>query len=305
MTVTSENMPDSAADHGESPPPELLIAGRYAQLPGYAVHRAQGARSWLLLWTEGGAGRIRQGAAEVRTEEGELVALAPGVRQDYRVAPDADCWHFWWVHCRARPAWEAWLRPHARGDGCFAVGPVPTAARPRIGAELRRLHADARWTGEGAPPLPVAAHRRAAPAVAASLPRAHELAMNGVERVLLLTTSSGYSGGAPEAGGGADSRVRRVEALIAADPAAPHTVASLAEAVRLSPSRLAHLFTEQTGRTPMRALREARLQHAARLLETTALDVGHVAAASGFASPFHFSRAFRTRFGVPPRQYRG
>ncbi|WP_336214289.1 helix-turn-helix transcriptional regulator [Nonomuraea sp. LPB2021202275-12-8] len=72
----------------------------------------------------------------------------------------------------------------------------------------------------------------------------------------------------------------------------------------LSPSRFAHLFAAETGRTPMRAVREARMRHAATLLEATDLDIGRVAAASGFVSPFHFSRAFRREYGVPPRDYR-
>jgi AraC family transcriptional regulator of arabinose operon len=67
---------------------------------------------------------------------------------------------------------------------------------------------------------------------------------------------------------------------------------------------LAHLFTEQLGQTPMRALRHARLRHAARLLEATDLPVTRVAAASGFTSPFHFNRVFRQRYGVPPGVYR-
>ncbi|MGW3851087.1 helix-turn-helix domain-containing protein, partial [Streptomyces fagopyri] len=94
------------------------------------------------------------------------------------------------------------------------------------------------------------------------------------------------------------------EALIAADPGAAHTVRSLAAAVALSPSRFAHLFTEQLGRSPMRALREARLLHAARLLEATELPVERVAAASGFTSAPHFHRAFRQRYGTPPGGYR-
>jgi AraC family transcriptional regulator, arabinose operon regulatory protein len=32
--------------------------------------------------------------------------------------------------------------------------------------------------------------------------------------------------------------------------------------------------------------------------------VERVAAASGFASPFHFNRVFRARYGTPPGAYR-
>ena len=99
--------------------------------------------------------------------------------------------------------------------------------------------------------------------------------------------------------------MRRAQELIAADPGAPHTVRSLAAEVALSPSRFAHLFTRQLGRSPMRALREARLRHAARLLESTDLSVERVAAASGFASPFHFNRVFRERYGDSARRRTG
>jgi AraC family transcriptional regulator of arabinose operon len=46
------------------------------------------------------------------------------------------------------------------------------------------------------------------------------------------------------------------------------------------------------------------MRHAATLLEATDLDIGQVAAASGFVSPFHFSRVFRREYGLPPRDYR-
>ncbi|MFC6903026.1 helix-turn-helix domain-containing protein [Nonomuraea dietziae] len=54
----------------------------------------------------------------------------------------------------------------------------------------------------------------------------------------------------------------------------------------------------------MQAVREARVRHAARLLEVTDMDVGQVADASGFVSPFHFSRVFSRAFGLSPREYR-
>ncbi|MFZ4237989.1 helix-turn-helix domain-containing protein [Streptomyces murinus] len=54
----------------------------------------------------------------------------------------------------------------------------------------------------------------------------------------------------------------------------------------------------------MRALSEARLRHAGRILEVTDLTVERVAAASGFASPSHFSRVFRDRYGVPSGDWR-
>ncbi|MGP3979533.1 helix-turn-helix domain-containing protein [Streptomyces sp. KR80] len=315
MSVSAEDLMDSAAvarsgaaaGSTPSPPAEVLLAGCYDERPGYAVHRPRGSESWLVTWTVAGRGRVRQGGAETDVRAGDVVALGPDVPHDYAVAPGAHRWAFWWVHCQARPSWHAWLGPYELGDRLYAISPVPPSVRPRIDAAMRRLHADARWSGDGAPPEPLPATSPTAPprfrAVAAQGAAIRELALGGVEEALLLAAVAAGTARA-DAAGEVDPRVRRVEALIAADPAAAHTVASLAAQVALSPSRLAHLFSAQFGRTPMQVVRDARLRHAVRLLEVTDLTVDRVAAASGFASPFHFSRVFRARFGAPPGAYR-
>jgi len=326
--VTADGLPETATHGDPGPPPGLVVVGRYDERPGYAVQRPRGADSWLLTWTVSGRGTLRQGRTETGAGAGDLVVLAPGTPHRYGVQQGADHWEFWWVHCGARPSWTAWLGPHGRGDGLYVVTPdtpdtpdtpespdtsgSPDPAdsgadgpRARIEAAFRRMLADARWTGTGtppetAPPASAPADDRVAVAVAHGT-TARELALCALEEVLLLTAGAARG---PRTGTGVDPRVQCAQELIAADPGAPHTVRSLAAEVSLSPSRFAHLFTRQLGRSPMRELREARLNHAARLLESTDLSVERVAAASGFASPFHFNRVFRARYGTPPGAYR-
>lgn len=324
--MRADDVPGTAARADPSPPPGQVIIGRFDQLPPYAVNRPRGADSWLFTWTTGGGGLLRQGTAETAAAPGDLVVLGPGVPQHYTVRPGAGHWAFWWVHCQPRASWTAWLRPYGTGDRLYAVPSAPGGTRDRVDAAFRRMLADARWTGEGTPPeldaaTPGGGHTPPAsgtatpvgdgtpPAPRAAPPggevavahgtAARELALCSLEEVVLLTAAR-----SEPRRSGADPRIRRAEDLIAADPGAPHTVRSLAECVSLSPSRFAHLFTEQLGHSPMRALRHARLRHAARLLEATELPVERVAAASGFGSPFHFSRVFRQRYGVPPGEYR-
>ncbi|MFJ9025738.1 helix-turn-helix domain-containing protein [Streptomyces sp. NPDC102259] len=280
-----------------SPPPGLVVVGHFDEGAGYGVNRPQGSDSWLFTWTTGGRGLLRQGGSEVRAGAGDLVVLAPGVPHAYAVEPGARHWRFWWAHCQARPSWTPWLRPYATGegpDGLYAVGPVPATLHDRMEGAWRRTHADARWTGADVPSGDlgiVVAHGSAA----------RELALCGLEEAVLLAAASARPPASPP---GLDDRVRRAQARMAADPGAPHTVRSLAAEVALSPSRFAHLFTEQVGHSPMRALLETRLRHAARLLEGTDLSVERVASACGFASAFHFSRVFRARHGTPPGAYR-
>ncbi|MFF8970083.1 helix-turn-helix domain-containing protein [Streptomyces sp. NPDC014995] len=292
--------PGPAAPGDPSPPPGLVVVGHFDQGPGYGANRPRGSDSWLFTWTTGGRGRLRQGATEVRADPGDLVVLAPGVPHRYGTEPGARHWRFWWAHCQARPTWTPWLRPYDAGDGVYVVTGVPDVPHDRIESAFHRMRADARRPGSGPPDVAVHADADHDIAVAHGT-AARELALCALEEAVLLTTARTHLPPSPP---GVDDRVRRAQDRITADPGAPHTVRSLAEEVALSPSRFAHLFTEQVGHSPMRALREARLRHAARLLEGTGLSVERVAAASGFASPFHFTRVFRARYGRPPGAYR-
>ncbi|MFI7614452.1 helix-turn-helix domain-containing protein [Nonomuraea terrae] len=333
------------------PAAEVMILGHYDKPAGYATRRSYGSPSWLLMWTEAGAGRITQGGTSFEVGPGDLAVLASGAAQHYRVAPGARRWRFWWVHFQPRASWTAWLAPYAREGGCHLVSGVPRAVRERIAAAFVRAHHDAHWTPAtpSVPPGALTGTPSVRPSSSEGIPverepadawkpgglsvrrdflesagavgsdgapyagggrvpvvvgggAARELVLGAVEEVVVLATASARPrAGTPEEG---DERIRRVLTLIAADPAAPHSVASLARAVALSPSRFAHLFAAETGRTPMHAVRQARVRHAASLLEITDMDVGQVAAACGFVSPFHFSRAFRRAYGVPPREYR-
>ncbi|MDN3026813.1 helix-turn-helix domain-containing protein [Streptomyces sp. S.PB5] len=300
--MTADELSGTAAPGIPAPPPGLVVLGRFEEAPGYDISRPQGSASWLFTWTVRGRGRLRQGANTTRAGAGDLVVLGPGVPHAYGVEPGAGHWQFWWVHCQARPSWLPWLGPYDSGDGMYVVPAAPATPHDRVEAAFCRMLADARGPGaSGSPdagePAPGTDDRVAVAHDSA----ARELALCALEEIVLLTAAGARE---PAHRPGLDPRIQRVQELLAADPGAPHTVDSLAAQVALSPSRLAHLFTRQLGQSPMRALREARLRHAARLLEGTGLSVERVAVASGFVSPFHFHRVFRERFGMTPGEYR-
>ena len=81
-------------------------------------------------------------------------------------------------------------------------------------------------------------------------------------------------------------------------------VADLAALCRLSPSRFAHVFRATMGTSPLRHLQERRLERARDLLQRTSLSVQEVMTLVGATDPSHFSRDFRNRVGVSPRDYR-
>jgi transcriptional regulator GlxA family with amidase domain len=101
-----------------------------------------------------------------------------------------------------------------------------------------------------------------------------------------------------------DQRIARVLTIMEQRMAERVRVTELAALVNLSSSGLAHLFRRSVGMSPLRYLRELRLRRACDLLETTSLPVREVMRLVGCTDPSHFSRNFRLRFGVTPREYR-
>jgi AraC-like DNA-binding protein len=95
-------------------------------------------------------------------------------------------------------------------------------------------------------------------------------------------------------------------ALVAmtATPQSPHSLDSLAALAGMSRSRFAYHFAKAYGRSPMDHLQSVRLKAAARLLRSSDKLVKSIAAAVGFASRSHFSRAFRAEFGIDPTAFR-
>lgn len=131
------------------------------------------------------------------------------------------------------------------------------------------------------------------------VPRRELLAENALERLLLLAGQLAGEGAAAR-----DARVQRALDLIHERYAEALSVADLAGAVRLSPSRFAHLFRQETGTSPVRYLEGVRLEQAQLLLLRTDLQVKQVAARVGFDDPYYFSTRFRRRCGAAPSVWR-
>ena len=81
------------------------------------------------------------------------------------------------------------------------------------------------------------------------------------------------------------------------------TVERIARQVAMSPSHFAHRFTAIARTSPMRYLREARLDQARTLLLEPGARASEVASRVGFESPSHFTREFKRRYGAAPAAY--
>ena len=199
-----------------------------------------------------------------RTRPEELVVIRPGTPHDYGVPEGSTRWEFLWVHFHPMPHWAPWL-------GVEPVRALAVEARvqQRFG-EVHLLSLD---------------------------PEGEDLAMNALEEVILRTAprrKPAYP----------DPRIQAVVERVRSDLGRPWTVPELARLVAMSPSRLAHLFRDQTGEPVAGYVQRIRLERARNLLETSALSVTQIAEACGYPNLYYFSLRFKQATGESPTAFR-
>ncbi|MEM1235343.1 MAG: helix-turn-helix domain-containing protein [Pseudomonadota bacterium] len=82
------------------------------------------------------------------------------------------------------------------------------------------------------------------------------------------------------------------------------SIPDLAKKTKLSQRQLERLFRSHTGRSPNQYYRMLRLDRAREMVTRGSLPMPEVAAACGFQSSVHFSRAYKEQFGRPPMRDR-
>lgn len=274
----AENLQNPAASTG-APPPGILVSGHFREQHGYRVWRERGTRDWLLILTLSGRGGYETNGEARTCEPGDALLLRPGVPHHYYALEDGH-WELLWVHFVPEPRWMELLGPleeRSAGAGAAICIPVGQAlAAKRLEGALRRLLEANRTTDYY--------HNR--------------LSLNAMEEALLHLAHHA------EAAARLDERIAAVLDCIGRHPGAGHSLSSLARQVALSPSRLSHLFKQQTGESVMDYVLKLRLRHGARLLEHSDMLVQSIAEEAGFGSPFHFTNQFTRLYGIGPSQYR-
>ncbi len=79
---------------------------------------------------------------------------------------------------------------------------------------------------------------------------------------------------------------------------------NLAQIESLSETRFHYIFKEALGISPMKYVRNLRLNKAQLLLITTDMPISSVAADVGYSDLYHFSKTFKAHFGISPLKYR-
>ncbi|MEI7026660.1 arabinose operon transcriptional regulator AraC [Paenibacillus sp. y28] len=271
---------NNPADHyheSASPPPGIWVAGHFIEQDDYLVRRSGGTKDWLITYTLRGEGHYMLQHAHYPCREGDVVLLSPGTPHLYRTPPGG-CWEFMWAHFIPDPRWSAWLRLPSDSKGMDILHIGHASSRERLRGAFERLIQSSRDSS-----------------------RYHMLlSLNAMEEILLYLQQS-----TDNSTQSIDPRVEDTLQYISRHLKEQHRIEHLARRVLLSPSRLSHLFKEETGESIVETLLNIRLRQAARLLEHTTMSVAEIAEEVGFHSPFYFTKQFKHRFGLNPTSYRG
>jgi AraC-like DNA-binding protein len=126
-----------------------------------------------------------------------------------------------------------------------------------------------------------------------------------VEEVVVRLLRSGAAAAIRDAAAltRAAARIQKSIQFIQTNHCAPLSVVELAKHIAMSPSHFAHCFRQIAGVSPMRYLRDVRLDAARALMLGGQIRPGDAGLQVGFESAAHFAREFKRRYEASPAAY--
>ncbi|GAA2110555.1 hypothetical protein GCM10009780_65650 [Actinomadura alba] len=263
--------------HGDGLAVELAarLGPAVADYPPGSTFGPREARSYQFVWILSGNAAWLWEDRRVSLAPGTLLLVRPGMRDAFNWDPHRPTRHAY-VHFGL-------TRPVAEDSGWPLVRDLGGRHDP-MGALCQYLL----WLGTTCPP------------------GWQDLARETL-RLLLLTF---VTGPAPADGRPAAlpepivAMMRAVRDQWSDGRARPMSLRQLASAAEVSTSTLCRIFRRQFGVGPVAALELLRLARAEPLLWMSNLSLQSIAVQCGFADAYHFSRRFRTTYGIAPSSFR-
>jgi AraC family transcriptional regulator len=261
--------------HGQPEPPRRVVHAGTSGITDYppgAIHGPRALDDYEFVWLIRGGATVATADAKVEISPGQLVLIAPDQRHTIFWNPWYPTRHGY-VHFRSLIPEGALRVPWLQRRAFTTEDPLAAMCRYLIWLAATRM-----------PGWQERADRCAAALLEAflegPLPAPQTHAAKLVASVLQYVAGCWADG------------MRTI------------SLRELADAASISEGHLNRTFRRQVGAGAVSTLELIRLARAEQLLSRSGLRIGEVAAATGFADAYHFSRRFRRVFGVPPSAIR-
>lgn len=263
----------------DAPEPLHFATGYFKESIKYEVSRRSGGTRSLLIYTVSGNGKFSHPkTADLHTEPGDIILFPPHTPQHYGIIAPHHPWELLWTHFTPRIEWHALLNWPEQPNGMRQLTLNDSRIRKRVHQALLEMN---RFFHTAQPNNQLFALNQL------------EYALLCCDRVNPKTQRQSI-----------DGRTQKAMEYIFDHFQEPLTIENIAQATGLSPSRLSHLFKEQTQTTPINYLEDIRINHAKALLQFTPKTITEIAQEIGYSDPFYFSKRFHKHTGKSPRDYR-
>ena len=81
-------------------------------------------------------------------------------------------------------------------------------------------------------------------------------------------------------------------------------ISDLEGVLNLSKEQIIRLFKAETGKTPAEYILDLKIKRAMEMLRTDTLSITEISENLGFSNPSHFSKVFKARVNMTPREYK-
>lgn len=247
----------------------IILAGHFQVDDSYMTNRPGGMEDWLIAYTLDGSGYFTVPGEKKTCAGGDIVLVRAGTPHAYGTTR-GEAWNFVWAHFSPRSIGEKLLPDEPLSLQALEPGSVQT----RIYEAFRRILFDSRERSE----------------------YWHDLCLNSLREILMLL--------AERQSRKLDPRVVEAMRFLSEHMRSPIQIEALSKEIGLSPSRLSHLFKEQTGVSVIDALNRMRIRQATLLLAHTDRSASEVAYDVGFHNYNHFMNQFRKWTGTNPSAFR-
>ncbi|WP_195571451.1 helix-turn-helix domain-containing protein [Paenibacillus sp. 1001270B_150601_E10] len=246
----------------------LIFAGQFQQFDSYETKRPHGMKDWLVCYTLSGEGFMRTPNTNITCKAHHITVLQSGTPHHYGTVKGSE-WHFLWAHFQNLP--EVRFLPEIE---VWSQPITNDHSRERIVQAFRHIIHDSKEQ--------FGINRL--------------LCENAIREILLLSIQHLIVK--------RDPRVQNVLDLLHERMAERLQIEDLARAVMLSPSRLTHLFKQETGESIIQHLNRIRINQAVMLMDQMGRTPSEAAQDVGFTDYNHFAALFRKQIGLSPRAYR-
>lgn len=257
--------------------PGFLLADHSIKSIGYGASRPKGSPAWLIMYTMSGDGAIRVNNVERTCGVNEIAILKPGTPHQYYTSGASD-WNFYWAYFMPRFQVSHWTVFPEQLQGLSVLFIEKPEVRKRLVLAFERMIDDIQQFN----------------------PIQDELSLSALGEIILLINREFMK----QTTHRMDARVQEIWDILHQDYRQQQTLDDLAKRVCLSPSRLSHLFKEQTGVSVIDTLSQIRLRQGTRLLHFSTMGIGEIAEEIGFQSYHYFTRQFTAFYGISPTRYR-